>query len=94
MPGHSYMACDRAFGHIEKAVLARSDVYTFDEYRNIIESAVHEGYNVFPMKREEFLNFDGLQEHIIHCKPRQPYKFEEARKFVFTLSSEKGSLLL
>lgn len=39
VPGH--MACDRAFGVIEKAIRAEGEIYDVDHYCTVIRDAVH-----------------------------------------------------
>ena len=39
VPGHSKMACDRAFGNIEEHIRQTGDVYSFGAYVNAIKSS-------------------------------------------------------
>lgn len=93
VPGHSYMACDRAFGNIEKAVRQIGDIYDMDTYCNIIKTAVHAGYEVTPVLRHEFLDVGALMPYITHRKPRPPYSFAQARRFVFGVGFKEGYML-
>lgn len=92
IPGHSYMACDRSFGHIEKAIRTEGQVYHFDGYCSVVSNAVHNGYAVVRVNREDFLNFDVLQSYVTHRRPRPPVKFIEARHFAFRLNFREGYL--
>ena len=39
-PGHSFMDSDRDFGHVEQAVKQHENIYSVDEYEDIISSCV------------------------------------------------------
>ena len=91
MPGHSFMACDRAFGNIEKSIRSFGDVYDLWGYINIIANAVHSGYTVTHMKREDFLNYDDLKTYVVQRKPRDTsVKFKDARRLAFNFRYREG----
>lgn len=54
VPGHGYMACDRASGNIEKAVRCYGDIHSMATYCDIIKNAVHARYEVNNVDRDEF----------------------------------------
>lgn len=87
------MACDRAFGNIEKALRAHGDIYSKMDYCNIIKSAVYATYQVIELTRDDILDVDELKKYVVQRKPRQPYKFQDARKFVFQLHFREGYIL-
>lgn len=93
VPGHSYMACDRAFGNIEKAVRRHGDIHNMDTYFDIIKHAVHAGYEVNKMQRNEFLDVGQLIKYVVHRKPRPPYSFSKTRRLVFHLNFMEGYYL-
>lgn len=93
VPGHSYMACDRSFGHIEKAIRTEGQIYNFDGYCSVAKEAVHSGYRVVRVARDEFLNCNVLQTYVTHRRPRPPLKFQEARHFAFRSNFREGYLL-
>ena len=90
VPGHSYMACDRAFGHIEKEVRLHGDIYDLDTYVSIIEKSVHEGYEVFKVRQDEFLDITALKKYTVQRKARAPFQFSKARRFEFKLHFREG----
>lgn len=93
VPGHSYMACDRAFGNIEKKYQKHGDVYDKATYCDIIKDTIHGGYEVIEMQQANFLDVGGLQKYIVHRKPKAPYNFAKARRFEFQLNYREGYLL-
>ena len=70
VPGHSYMACDWAFGNIEKVIRRHGDIHSMENYCNIIKDAVHTGYAVIQVQRAEFLDVGAHQKYIVHRKSR------------------------
>lgn len=91
VPGHSYMACDRAFGVIEKRIRTRGILYNFEDYCKVIEmSNIKTPNTLWPLNRTDFLDSDVLQKHITHRKPQAPYSFSGARRFSFNANFPDG----
>lgn len=93
IPGHNYMACDRAFGVIEKNIRSEGIIYNFEGYCNAIKHATKVQNEVIMMNRQEFKEFDKLRDYITHRKPREPYSFINSRHFAFTPNFMEGYLL-
>lgn len=79
MAGHSYMACDRAFGNTEKQILRTGDIYDFQGYARAIKLTVVKKYPVIPITHNDFLNIDVLQKQVTTRKPQAPHNFQDAR---------------
>ena len=90
VPGHSYMACDRAFGHIEKHIRKVGCIYDFQGYVKAITLSVVNTYKVITMDRTDFLNFDLQQKQVTVRKPKAPYSFQDARSFELRLDYPEG----
>lgn len=90
IPGHSYMACDRAFGNIEKQIRTIGDIYDYRGYCLAISSSTVERQKVIAMRQPEFLNFSILQKEVTIRRPSKPYSFLEARHFVLGLAFREG----
>ncbi|KAK4298288.1 hypothetical protein Pmani_029355 [Petrolisthes manimaculis] len=60
VPGHSYMACDRALGNIERHLRRVPILYTPEDYAYHIEQSVSRRYKVMRMKQAMFLNIGVL----------------------------------
>ena len=90
VPGHSYMACDRAFGNIEKTIRATGDVYDFRGYCLAIGASRVERQKVNVLRMGHFLNFDVLQKEVTVRRPQAPYKFMEARRFSLSSKFRQG----
>ena len=93
VPGHSYMACDRAFGNIEKAVRVSGDIYDFRGYCSAIRASTVVPQKVTVMRQRDIMNLDVLQESITVRRPKAPYSFIEARKFVIKSTFKSGYFL-
>ena len=78
---YSYMACNRAFGSIEKSVRATGDIYDFRGYCAAIKESVVERQTVNVMRRQDFFSLDVLQKEITLRRPQAPYGFQDARCF-------------
>ena len=63
-PGHSYLPCDRDFGHIEKKLRA-VEVFSQPNYHDIIKaSRTNKPFQVISMERDWFFDVDILQHKI------------------------------
>lgn len=56
-PGHSFLACDRCFGHIEKMRRKIERVYLPSEYENIVKNT-NKNYNVIHVTQDIIYNFN------------------------------------
>ncbi|KAG0711535.1 hypothetical protein GWK47_020436 [Chionoecetes opilio] len=81
LPGHSYMACDRAFGHIEKYIRRVVNIYDLKGYVRAIQLCTTSRYHVIVLRNTDFLDVEVLQKSITHRKPKPPYSFQNARSF-------------
>lgn len=88
--GHSYMACDRAFGHIERKIRQKGDIYDLETYCHIIKTAVKRGYELVKLQQHDFLDIEALKQHIVIRKPQAPYMFAKARRFDLTSNYCEG----
>jgi hypothetical protein len=62
--GHSYLPCDRDFGHIEREIRL-ANVYTPDHYMYFLGKCRKiRPFNIIKMQQEDFLNFKMLQLNI------------------------------
>ena len=93
VPGHSYMACDRSFGNIEKTIRATGDIYDFRQYCFAIGASRVEKQKVTIMRLGDFVNVDALQDYVTVRRPRPPYKFQDARRFTVTNKFPQGYFL-
>ena len=62
--GHSYLPCDRSFGHIEKRLRKASSIFEIDTYIALIESSVKKKFEVTHMKKENFFNLLLLESFV------------------------------
>lgn len=65
MPGHSFLPCNRDFGHIQ-TFLSDKEVYDFDHYVNVIGKArSNNPFTVVKMQRSMFKDIEVLSKMII-----------------------------
>ena len=86
------MACDRAFGNIERKITSLGVIYTPDDYIRAIESATSTGFNVIKMKQGNFLNFGSLITHVTKRKAVGS-SFKDSRKILLRNDYLEGYLL-
>ena len=79
--GHSYNACDRAFGNVEKSVRTMGNIYDFKGYCMAIKCATTAEPKVTVMKQDHFYDLKLLQGSITHRTPPKPLSFMDARRF-------------
>lgn len=89
IPGHSYMACDRAFGNIERKVTSLGVIYTPEDYVDAIMTATVQGFTVIKMTQDNFLDFAVLQQYIVKRKARGS-QFRDCRQLLFRLDYRQG----
>ncbi|KAG0722412.1 hypothetical protein GWK47_006039 [Chionoecetes opilio] len=65
VPGHSYMACDRAFSNIERKITNQGVIYTPDDYIDAIKNAVAAGFPVIKMTQDDFFSFGTLSNYLL-----------------------------
>jgi hypothetical protein len=86
VPGHSYLPCDRNFGHIEKK-LRGVDVFSEDHYAKLIlEARTTRPFNVIQMKRNDFKNYSDLQKYVT----RRKAKFKDAKVLIYRSAYKQG----
>ncbi|KAG0725379.1 Glyoxylate reductase/hydroxypyruvate reductase [Chionoecetes opilio] len=92
VPGHSYMACDRAFGNIERKITNQGVIYTPDDYIDAIKNAVAAGFPVIKMTQDDFFSFGTLSKYI--TKREAPGStLKNVRKILLRLAFREGCLL-
>ena len=67
--GHSYLPCDRGFGHIEKACKKKQKIQCPDHYCKIIDKIA--GTNINKMTSADFLDMKSLKKRITERKPKK-----------------------
>lgn len=89
IPGHSYMACDRAFGNIERHLRRVPNLYTPDDYVFHIKASLSAGYRVVHMTQAMFLDFSVMKDHITE-RQAPGSTFKDARKLLIHLNYREG----
>lgn len=90
--GHSFMACDRSFGNIERKVTNMGVIYTPDDYIDVIKTATSAGFPVVKMTQENFLDYSSLLQHVTKRRPPGT-TFRDCRKLLFRLAYPQGYLV-
>ncbi|KAK3878144.1 hypothetical protein Pcinc_017205 [Petrolisthes cinctipes] len=85
------MACDHAFGNIERHQKRVPNLYTPEDYAFHIEQSVSRRYKVVCMNQAMFLNFGVLQNHIKRQAPGRTFK--DACKLLFRLRYKEGFII-
>ena len=100
VPGHSYNACDRAFGHIQTQYQKDFAIHTPDEYCNIMKiSNKKQGeIPVYRMKKEDFLNIEVFvtkkkSTRMAHIKATTGKVFQRATQIVVKKDLPNGYIL-
>lgn len=87
VPGHSFLPCDRAFGHIERKIRAQPAIFCPADYLRIIKYAVGKENIVTVMIREDFFHFRTLKDQV----PFRPQTgFAKARQLVIDANYPQG----
>ena len=89
--GHSYLPCNKSFGHIEKMLSKESFLFDIDMYIALIESSVKKKFEVTHMKKENFFNLRVLESFI--KKPQTEGRFSKTSQFIITHQFPDGFLL-
>ena len=89
VPGHSYMACDRAFGNIERHLRRVPNLYTPDDYVFHIKRSVSAGYKVVRMTQAMFLDIGVMKGHITR-RQAPGSTFKDARKLLINVRYREG----
>lgn len=66
-PGHSYLDSDRDFAHIEKSVRLTQNIYSVDEYQNIMLKSQKKNSPVVTRMADKFYNIKNLPA-LLHLK--------------------------
>ena len=89
IPGHSYLPCDRDFGHIEKKI-KEVEVFSQPNYATIIEASRRTNpFKVINMEREWFLDIEVLQTWITN-RSRTGAIFSNGKVFIFDENYKQG----
>ena len=81
VPGHSYMPCDRKFGELERKFQKKENIYTPEEYRELINGATNS--SSVEMDHDKLLDFKNLLNFVQHRKAKA-VKFSKARRIILT----------
>uniref|UniRef100_A0A6P7F869 Uncharacterized protein LOC114325933 n=1 Tax=Diabrotica virgifera virgifera TaxID=50390 RepID=A0A6P7F869_DIAVI len=88
IPGHSYLPCDRDFGHIELR-LRNIDVYSEDHYIDLIRSSRKvRPFKVVKMTSSMFFDFTALQKLI--TKRKSTASFKDGKVFLYSKLFKQG----
>ena len=79
--GHSYLPCDRAFGTIETKIRKQPSISCPDDYAELIAKATTEGFKVFKMTTNDFVDIKSLLHNITMRTPVLPILFSKGRTF-------------
>ena len=84
--GHTYLQCDRCFGHIGRKKRKTDYVFTTDDWAKlIVQSRPKKPFQVFRMKQDDFIDVDGsLKEYVCLRKKAedgQPVRFQKVMAF-------------
>ena len=104
LPGHSYSACDRAFGCVETRIKKCMEISSPMEYYERIKNSRgsnHPGLGPFPlyhMEREDFLNIEifakNKQENrLAYIRPTKDKVFQLASQVIMKKSFSQGYIL-
>ena len=93
--GHSFSACDRAFGNIDGYLKKYSDILSPQSYCSKIQhSRIKKDYPLYRMKSEDFLNFDVfIKDKIAYKKRVEDKAFLTAAQIVLTSEYPLGYIL-
>ncbi|KAG0717042.1 hypothetical protein GWK47_055240 [Chionoecetes opilio] len=92
VPGHSFLPCDRAFGHIEKKIRKCRHIYSPTDYLRIIRKAVGEENNVTVMERTDFYDLRALKSACT-LRRTQSVGFAKARQLVVDAQYPEGYVM-
>ena len=98
VPGHSYMACDRSFGHVAKNLEAQTSIMSPDIYCSYIASArTTKDYPLYCMKGEEFMDIDIFsikgKDRVILRRAVKDKAFQTAAQIIVTHEYPQGYIL-
>ena len=98
VPGHSYMACDRSFGHVAKNLEAQTSIMSPDIYCSYIASArTTKDYPLYRMKGEEFMDIDIFsvkgKDRVILRRAVKDKAFQTAAQIIVTHEYPQGYIL-
>lgn len=92
VPGHSFLPCDRVFGHIERKIRGNRRIYSPTDYFRVIRTAVGDGNNVITMEREDFYDLNSLRAACT-LRPAQSVGFAKARQLVLDSQYPEGYII-
>ena len=84
-PGHSFLDSDRDFGKVEKLVKARENVYSVDEYQQIMMKSTRKNQPTVTRMGDKMLNITSLDKAVGSFKKKQ--KILMGRKLTFVTKS-------
>ena len=101
VPGHSYNTCDRMFSNIARKYNKCSQIYSPDQYIDLINAALksNKTSNAYLMKREDFLNIEifvnrtNTAERLCYIRPTEGKVFQKATQIVMNKWYPQGYIL-
>ena len=99
VPGHSYNACDREFGFIEKDYKTRAQILTPGRYIDAIEHCRTAFKTiVYQMQREDFLNIEifatkNIETRWAHIRQQENKAFQKACQIIISKDVRYGYIL-
>ena len=84
--GHTYLPCDRCFGHIEQKKRKTDYVYTTDEWVKLIsQSRPKKRFQAVRLKQDNFVNIDGSLKRFVCVRKKtndgRPVRFQKVMAF-------------
>ena len=98
VPGHSYNACDREFGHVELKYRTQNEILTPEDYIYWIEHRTNAKNYVYHMERKDFLNIEifstkDTTTRLAYVRPTKDKVFQKARQIIIKKSVPYGYIL-
>lgn len=74
MSGHTYLACDRDFGIIEKSKKSFSEIFVPDDWTKVIRNARKRNpFKIIQLNHGDFLSTETLQKNIVNRKETESH---------------------
>ena len=68
-PGHSYLGCDRDFGHVESTVKRHGPIYTVDEYQSIMLHSIRKPKPTVTRMGEKMFDIHNMSRSLNFVQP-------------------------
>ena len=94
VPGHSYMPCDVSFGHVEKFLNRFECIFSPDDFCEKIEHAVENGFSLYHMEREDFLDIEIMKKRgLVQYRQVKNKAFQTAAQIIVKSENPNGYYL-